>query len=135
MLHLGSTAGLGIQVSSCLLQRPCRNSLPQRTCNREIPGACCATAGECKVIPSVPGLCKKEFVNQIFQESWGNQLHHKTAVWKRALTVLPSLPEHPPLSELKSGNQLDPECVIRTNQVDSSAAKAGALLCFVHLCM
>lgn len=59
----------------------------------------------------------------------------QTADWKRALTVLPILAEHPPLSELKSGNQLDPECVIRTHQADSSASKAGALLCFVHLCM
>lgn len=62
---------------------------------------------------------------------------HQTADWKRTLTVLPSLPGHPPpVSEPKSGShQLDPVCVIRTRQADSGAAKAGAELCFVHLCM
>lgn len=84
--HLGSTADLGIQVSTmspakALQER--RASVSQRSCKREIPGACYATAGECKVIPSVPGLCNKEFVNQIFQESLGSQLHCKTADWKK----------------------------------------------------
>lgn len=62
----------------------------------------------------------------------------QTADWKSTLTVIPRLPGDPPaLSEPRSGNQLDPACVMRTGQADSSAAKAGAgaSLRFVHLCM
>lgn len=95
-----------------------------------------------RLSPNVPEPCKnKALVNQTFQESWGSQpkiLDSRQQTGKGTLTVISSLPgDPPPLSETRSGNELDPACVIRTWQADSGAAKAGAgaSLCFVRLCM
>lgn len=90
--------------------------------------------GSARLSPVSQGSARRSLLTKSSSSLGGtNSALKQTADWKRALTVLPT--EHPPLSEIKSGNQLDPECVIRTHQADSSAAKARALLCFVHLCM
>lgn len=81
----------------------------------------------------------KEFVKQILQELWGSQLHPTSdSGVEKGFDRPPCLPGHPsPLSEPKSGHQLDPEWVLRTWQAGSGAAESGAeaLLCFVSLCM
>lgn len=92
--------------------------------------------GSARLSPVSQGSARRSLLTKSFRSLGKTSSTVKqTADWKRTLSVLSSLPGHPPISELKSGNRLDPECVIRTHQADSSAAKAGALLRFVHLCM